>query len=88
VIVQIGGGEAGPQLIGLLSASSPTDCSFGNPLDVAEVIGGQIRIVDAPPLPTSADQCKKDGWRQFPGFKNQGDCVNFVVTGGKETPVG
>jgi hypothetical protein len=71
-----------------LSASSPTDCSFGNPVDVAEVISGQIRIVDAPPLPTSADQCKKDGWRQFPGFKNQGDCVNFVVTGGKETPVG
>ncbi len=29
--------------------------------------------------PTSADQCKKDGWATFnnPAFKNQGDCVSF-----------
>lgn len=30
--------------------------------------------------PTSKDQCKDGGWRSFPGFKNQGDCVNFVET--------
>lgn len=35
--------------------------------------------------PTSADECKKDGWMAFnnPAFKNQGDCVSFVVTGGR-----
>ncbi len=30
-------------------------------------------------LPTSKDQCKKDGWKNFGGkFKNQGECVSFV----------
>jgi hypothetical protein len=35
--------------------------------------------------PTDKDQCKKDGWKQFnnPSFKNQGDCVSFVATKGK-----
>jgi hypothetical protein len=36
------------------------------------------------PLPTSKDQCKKDGWRRFNfpfSFKNQGDCIQFVNTG-------
>ena len=30
--------------------------------------------------PTSADQCKKDGWKRFnnPSFKNQGDCVSYT----------
>jgi hypothetical protein len=28
----------------------------------------------APPTPTSKDQCKDDGWRQY-GFKNQGHCI-------------
>jgi hypothetical protein len=36
-----------------------------------------------PPLPTSKDQCKKGGWQNWGGlFKNQGDCVSFVATGG------
>jgi hypothetical protein len=32
------------------------------------------------PPPTSKDQCKDGGWRQFGncGFKNQGQCVSFV----------
>jgi hypothetical protein len=35
--------------------------------------------------PTSKDQCKKGGWKTFnnPTFKNQGDCVSYVATGGK-----
>jgi hypothetical protein len=28
--------------------------------------------------PTSKDQCKNDGWKNFPQFKNQGQCVSFV----------
>ncbi len=29
--------------------------------------------------PTSADQCKNGGWRNFPcGFKNQGQCISYV----------
>jgi hypothetical protein len=35
--------------------------------------------------PASKDECKKDGWRQFnaPAFKNQGDCVSYVATHGR-----
>lgn len=28
--------------------------------------------------PTNKDQCKNDGWKNFPQFKNQGQCVSFV----------
>lgn len=34
-----------------------------------------------PPLPTSKAQCKNGGWRNYPQFKNQGQCVSFVETG-------
>jgi hypothetical protein len=35
--------------------------------------------------PTSTEECKNDGWRTFtnPRFKNQGDCVSFVASGGR-----
>lgn len=33
-----------------------------------------------PTAPTTKDQCKKDGWKLFPQFKNQGSCVSFVAT--------
>jgi hypothetical protein len=36
--------------------------------------------------PTTKDQCKNGGWHSFPGFKNQGDCVSWVATGGKNPP--
>lgn len=38
--------------------------------------------------PTTKRQCKKGGWRDFEVFKNQGDCVSFVATGGKNPPAG
>jgi hypothetical protein len=35
-------------------------------------------------LPTSMDQCMNGDWKNFGStFKNQGDCVSFVATGGK-----
>jgi hypothetical protein len=39
-----------------------------------------------PPLPTSKDQCKDGGWQTYGVFKNRGDCVSFVATGGKNPP--
>ena len=37
----------------------------------------------------SAGMCKKGGRVTFqPGFKNQGDCVSFVATGGRNEPAG
>jgi hypothetical protein len=47
---------------------------------------GHAVVFDAPQLPTSKDQCKNGGWRNFPQFKNQGDCVSFVATHGKNQP--
>jgi hypothetical protein len=39
-------------------------------------------------LPTTQAQCKNNGWKNYPQFKNQGDCVSFVATGGKNKPAG
>jgi hypothetical protein len=44
------------------------------------------KIEFAVPLPTSKDQCKNGGWKTFGVFKNQGDCVSFVATKGKNPP--
>jgi hypothetical protein len=69
---------------------APTDCSqpdpntlFGGPLSDTD-----ITVIDAvpPPLPISKEQCKNGGWRSYAVFKNQGDCVSFVATGGKNPP--
>ena len=43
--------------------------------------------------PATADSCKKDGWRSLvaangASFKNQGDCVSYVATNGKNGPNG
>jgi len=38
-------------------------------------------------LPTSKAECKNGGWRNFGTvFKNQGDCVSYVATKGKNPP--
>jgi hypothetical protein len=39
-------------------------------------------------LPTTKEQCKHGGWRDFGVFKNQGDCVSFVATNGRNQPAG
>jgi hypothetical protein len=39
-----------------------------------------------PALPTTEADCRNGGWERFGGFKNQGDCVSFVATGGKNPP--
>ena len=48
-----------------------------------------IALVPGAPRPTSKDQCKNGGWQNYgTTFKNQGDCVSFVVTGGRNEPAG
>jgi hypothetical protein len=39
-------------------------------------------------LPTSITQCMNGGWASFPQFKNEGDCVSFVATGGRNQATG
>jgi hypothetical protein len=49
-------------------------------------VNGQV--VGSPTSPTSKDDCKNGGWQNMldangHSFKNQGDCVSYVATGGK-----
>ena len=61
-------------------------CGGDGAVVVQVVASGDIVVTDAQPFPTSKDQCKKDGWQSYGVFKNQGDCVSFVATGGKNLP--
>jgi hypothetical protein len=60
----------------------------GNPsIPLFPIFGGDITVHDAQPFPTSKEQYKNGGWRSFGStFKNQGDCVSFVATRGKNPP--
>ena len=40
-----------------------------------------IAVSPLPRVPTSKEQCKNGGWRNFPQFKNQGQCIAFVNRG-------
>jgi len=37
-------------------------------------------------LPTTKGECKDGGWMAYGVFKNQGDCISFVATNGKNLP--
>jgi hypothetical protein len=44
---------------------------------------------DNPEAPVTKDDCKKGGWAGYDGtytFRNQGDCVSFVATDGRNGP--
>jgi hypothetical protein len=71
---------------GLAEGRPAGDCSPPQ-TGLSETVGsGDIVVVDAQPLPTSKDQCENGGWQTYGGFKNQGDCVSFVASGGKNPP--
>jgi streptogramin lyase len=54
-----------------------------------ELSGEEIGRIAPPasPAPTSKNQCKHGGWRQF-GFSNQGQCVAFVQRGPSRKALG
>lgn len=43
-----------------------------------------------PDRPGTTDECKDDEWKRYhaPAFTNQGDCVSFVATEGRNPPAG
>ncbi len=52
-------------------------------------VNGQLQVPETTSAPTTKDDCKNGGWQTFnPPFKNQGDCVSFVATKGKNPPNG
>jgi hypothetical protein len=66
--------------------TSDPGCSRPVPLVGAPLVTGDIVVHDAPPLPTVKAQCAGGGWRAYGIFNNQGDCVSFVATKGKNPP--
>jgi hypothetical protein len=58
-----------------------TDCSPPPEMNVFPLTSGDITVIDAPGAPTSKQQCKNGGWRNFPQFKNEGLCIAFVGHG-------
>jgi hypothetical protein len=63
----------------ITGGGAPTTCPPDPPgADPPRIMPGDVVVHDAVPLPTSKGQCKNGGWRNFPGFKNQGECVSFV----------
>jgi hypothetical protein len=77
---------------GLTSASAPIPepvvgetVTLGNDAPFSVTIDESATLVTAP---TSKAQCTHGGWKNFPQFKSQGDCVSFVATGGKNPPSG
>jgi hypothetical protein len=71
-------------------ATAPSQCPF--PLSTnegfSESTNGTFVVPPAPRTPTSKEQCKKGGWKTYGVFQNQGDCVSFVATKGKNPPRG
>ena len=67
---------------GSISGSSTGNCqTFTSPAGTAT----KIVVVPPPTVPTTKDQCKKDGWKTLVDahghtFKNQGQCVSSVVS--------
>jgi hypothetical protein len=62
---------------GGFTGRAPTDCSAYTSGTAAVLTNGRVRVFDAPPLPTTKEQCKNGGWSQY-GFANKGQCMKFV----------
>jgi hypothetical protein len=69
---------------GLTSSAS---CGPADTLRGATCIKSETwALTPTPRLPTTKQQCKDTGWQSFGVFKNQGDCVSFVATKGRNQP--
>jgi hypothetical protein len=50
-------------------------------------VAGDRLYTELAVAPSTKDQCMNNGWKNFQAkFKNQGDCVSFVATNGKNQP--
>ena len=73
---------------------APGQMTNGNTYDVDQPSSTATWSATGPTgcsVPTNKDQCKNGGWNnlttaQGTPFKNQGDCVSYVASGGKSDP--
>jgi hypothetical protein len=71
-----------PDTFGALA--SPTDCLGDPDINPDPLVSGNIFVHDAQPTPSTKDDCKNGGWRNFADdqgepFGNQGLCERFVL---------
>lgn len=69
-------------------AAVPANAGKGYLID-----GASLTSSTPPAMPTSKEQCMKGGWQTLAdsaghSFKNQGDCVSYVATQGKNAAAG
>ena len=58
----------------------PLDCQTGAPGYFGGTLIGRAVVTDAPPPPTSKEQCRNGGYATY-GFTNQGLCIRSVAAG-------
>ena len=74
------------QPCGLNVASFDYTVSDGTASTDTGTVTLDLTCLDEPPgMPTTKDQCKKGGWKDFGVFKNQGDCVSSSCRRGEPT---
>jgi hypothetical protein len=80
-IVDNGGNGADTMSAVSIGGRAPSDCSPASPpvSPPLTLTNGRAVVFDAPVLPTTKAQCKNGGWQNYQQFKNQGQCVVFVV---------
>jgi nitrous oxidase accessory protein NosD len=76
------GASNGPGPVGPGSGDTVSTKVNFNPWLTTSNLNGPCSGVPFVPAPTNKDQCKKDEWKTFnnPTFKNQGECVSYVVS--------
>ena len=74
---------AGQDRSGVIAVGGPVPsvCPAFPSIALPPIFAGDLTVHDAVPPPTSKAQCRNGGWRDFSGFKNQGECVAFVERG-------
>jgi hypothetical protein len=83
-----GGGGGGSDFCS--SNASVSGCSISSGAGTLTMAGAKAgdAEVTITYTPVTMEGCKKGGWQSFGVFKNQGDCVSYVATGGKNAPAG
>jgi hypothetical protein len=90
-LITVSGLPVNTPAVGTFTVTYNVTDSFGlSAVPVTRTVNVVLPPPPPPPqFPTNKDQCKKGGWMNYGDlFKNQGDCVSFIATGGKNPPSG
>lgn len=69
--------------LGFTTVVAYSDANRNGLLDKGETVYATATIDNPCGPPTRRETCKNDGWRSYPSFRNQGQCIAFVERGEK-----